>query len=547
MKTTVTCQVCQRELKQITRTHLKAHNLTLERYRELYPGAEIVSEARRARMSEDAKAINARRDYSGIGEKISITKRQRFAAGELKIWCEGLTKETSDALANAAKRIAETRRRKFETGELTHWALGKPLSAETRQRISEKLKGRQLTPEQRERWKRAMEDYWNSDRFVPPMRNRAHNEETRKKISEALRQNNRWRRACEENIQRVAARDNLEVLSFEGHYVHLRCNRCGMTFSFTKQMFNASSTRLANYCPTCFPRNTGTSNLEKEVFAFVQSIYPGQVIPNDRAALDGREIDILIPERHLGIEVTGLFWHAEGQNPDRNHLLHKTQLASARGIRLITIFEDEWRLRQDIVKSRLANLLGAPGTRVPARRCHVRVITSREKGEFLEQNHLQGNDAAPVCLGLFHDDKLVSVMTFKKTSVAKGGRGDGWELSRFCSRLNHHVVGGASKLLRHFIRYHAGETRKIISYADRRWSDGDLYRALGFTLAGTSKPNYWYTVDYRTRKHRAAFMKHTLKTKLADFNHEETEWQNMRRAGYDRIWDCGNLVWVLEA
>ena len=40
------------------------------------------------------------------------------------------------------------------------------------------------------------------------------------------------------------------------------------------------------------------------------------------------------------------------------------------------------------------------------------------------------------------------------------------------------------------------------------------------------------------------YQKHKLKDKLQIFDPNLTEWQNMQLNGYDRIWDCGNFVFV---
>jgi hypothetical protein len=46
--------------------------------------------------------------------------------------------------------------------------------------------------------------------------------------------------------------------------------------------------------------------------------------------------------------------------------------------------------------------------------------------------------------------------------------------------------------------------KNIVSYADRRWSQGNLYKALGFNLNHISSPNYWYIIN-NCREHRIKF------------------------------------------
>ena len=55
-----------------------------------------------------------------------------------------------------------------------------------------------------------------------------------------------------------------------------------------------------------------------------------------------------------------------------------------------------------------------------------------------------------------------------------------YELIRFCNKINTNVIGGASKLFKYFIKNY--NPNEIISYADKRWSNGMLYNILNFEL-----------------------------------------------------------------
>jgi hypothetical protein len=66
-------------------------------------------------------------------------------------------------------------------------------------------------------------------------------------------------------------------------------------------------------------------------------------------------------------------------------------------------------------------------------------------------------------------------MTFSKPRF---NRNYEYELVRFASKLGCQVIGGASKLLKYFERNY--NPKSLISYADRRYSNGKLYYSLGF-------------------------------------------------------------------
>ena len=164
------------------------------------------------------------------------------------------------------------------------------------------------------------------------------------------------------------------------------------------------------------------------------------------------------------------------------------------------------------------------------------------KSEFLNQNHIQGNDNSQLAYGLYFEEELVSIMTFGHRKITKE-RKTSWELIRFCNKINHSISGAASKLLKFFIEKHSPD--KITTYADLRYSDGNFYSKLGFSLKHISSPGYWYIINGEL-KHRCGFMKHRLEKILKNFDCNLSEYQNMLKNGYDRVWDCGQFVFELQ-
>jgi hypothetical protein len=281
----------------------------------------------------------------------------------------------------------------------------------------------------------------------------------------------------------------------------------------------------------------GTSSCENLIKEFLKD-YDVAFEANNKTLIAPYELDIVIPDKKFAIEYCGLYWHSELLGKDRKYHINKLDMCLNNGYKLITIFEDELLFNKSIVFSRLKNMLGFGNlTRIYARKCSIEPIDASTAREFCEANHLQGYTGSFIKLGAFYDGELVSVMTFAKPSIAKGSKNvDGvWELSRFCSKINYKVIGIASKLLCYFERNY--NWKEIFSYADRRWSSGEVYDAIGFTFTGVSSPNYWYIKNKR-RLHRFA-----LRKNREDYQ-ELTEWQNRQLQGWNRIWDCGNLKYV---
>ena len=158
--------------------------------------------------------------------------------------------------------------------------------------------------------------------------------------------------------------------------------------------------------------------------------------------------------------------------------------------------------------------------------------------KFLFENHIQGKCPSSIKLGLFYNDEIVSLMTFGKSRHFIGNGKTEWELLRFCNKMDTRVVGGASKLLKHFIKTY--NPNEIVSYADKRWSDGNLYEVLGFQKYNESKPNYFYIVNGK-REYRFNYRKSILVKQGYDPN--KTEKQIMEERGIPRIYDCGCLCY----
>lgn len=288
----------------------------------------------------------------------------------------------------------------------------------------------------------------------------------------------------------------------------------------------------------------GCSNEEQELYSFLLSFLPNTEIKhNDRLILNRLELDFYISNKNIAIEFDGLYWHNDDIQLNHRYHLNKTEQCEAKGIQLIHVFENEWIFKQDIVKSRLKNLLGFYDKTVFARKCLIEKINNDEANLFLFKNHIQGPVNAAVHYGLKYNGELLSLMSFGKSRFSIKYE---WELLRFANILGYHIPGAASRLLKQFER--EIKPHSLVSYADRRWSIGKMYKAIGFKLDHISAPDYWYFNSYADPilKSRMQFQKHKLKDFLKDFDEKKTEVENMKMNGFHRIFDCGNLVFVKE-
>jgi hypothetical protein len=310
--------------------------------------------------------------------------------------------------------------------------------------------------------------------------------------------------------------------------------RCSCGFIFRTALRNVR--RTGPRCPVC---DKFVSTPEKEIGDYL--VHKGlQIKRNVWSLVPRSEIDIVVPEKKIAIEFCGLYWHTElSGKRDKNYHLNKLEKCNNKKYTLITIFGDEYIMKKEIVKNILLRKLGLLyGFRLSSRICEIKPINSLECNIFLSNYHLQGKGHSSIKLGALYQDLLVAVMTFSKQNISKGQKAisGNWELDRFCSHPDFCIPGVASRLLSYFEKNY--EWDSIVSFADRRWSEGDLYYKLNFELDSVTAPNYWYTKDHTRRIHRFGLRKN------GNDNPDLTEWENRQQQNYDRIWDCGNFKFI---
>ena len=159
------------------------------------------------------------------------------------------------------------------------------------------------------------------------------------------------------------------------------------------------------------------SKYEAEIHSWLSSIYSGEILVNKYGIIKDdtkKQLDFYIPNKQLAIEFNGDFVHSANYGKNADYHLNKTNLCSEQSIRLIHIFEHEWLTKQDILKSIISSALGIYKTRVYARKCEVREVSSSEARIFLETNHLQGFIPSSYRVGLYYNNELVQLLCFGK-------------------------------------------------------------------------------------------------------------------------------------
>lgn len=338
----------------------------------------------------------------------------------------------------------------------------------------------------------------------------------------------------------------INKLNYIGDLIKIQCLNCNEIYEnrFTNLIIGNGK------CPKCYPHNKHKSKNELEILEEVKSILDEKfevisghcgIIKNPKTGRN-LELDIYIPGKNIAIEHNGLYWHSEEilEDPEHYHII-KLNECNKKGIQLIQIFEDEWNNKKEILISMLKHKLGEDNSKkIYGRKCEIKEIDFSTKNKFLDENHIQGKDTSKIKLGAFYNNELVALMTFSNGNISRGGNPsdfEKWELSRFCTKNNYNVIGIAGKLLEYFKRNYIW--KEIYTYADLRFSNGNMYKVLGFEFEKQNSPSYFYIKgEHRIHRYNLRKLPHEPK--------EIPERILRYGQGYLRIWDCGILKFKLR-
>ena len=342
-----------------------------------------------------------------------------------------------------------------------------------------------------------------------------------------------------ETIFRDFLDKNLMVVGQDKDNFIINCNIHGES-EIPKGLFSNRKIIGTELCVKCNPIDKNISGKEILLLKIIKEMYDGKIIPSYK--LDRKEIDIYLPELKLGFEFNGVRWHSE-QFVGKYYHIDKTNLCQKNGIRLIHIFEDDFDYKLEIIKSIISNVI-VGSKKIYGRKTEISVIKNKNIiKDFLNKNHLQGFVNSNINYGLYYDGELVSLMTFMKSRKILNykTKNNHYELIRFCNKLNHSIIGGASKLFKKFIDDYSPEV--VISYCDISWANGNLYKQLGFNYDKLTDPNYYYVVNGK-RENRIKYQKHKL---IKDgFDGKLTEKEIMNERGYYRLYNCGNGKYIFQ-
>ena len=348
--------------------------------------------------------------------------------------------------------------------------------------------------------------------------------------------------------------DDLKLVlngSIKGNLLlRVKCPNCGC---YDYHRFDAiisltNKTVSSQLCTNCY--NAGKSHYEDELYNYIISL-GCTCLRNDRAILEGKELDLYIPDKKVAIEFNGSYWHNETIKSKYYHY-DKFIACLNKGIHLISIYEYDYNIqsKRDKLLQIIKHAITTNNTtRIYARDCIITKIDTAIANEYFNKYHFDGHSKqCNISYGLYYNNELVSVMSFGKLRGQNSLRhnNDYYELVRFVTKNEICVIGGCSKLLSAFI--HDYNPKYILCYSDNDFFTGEVYNKLGFKLKSLGEKS----IDYQWCNNKECLSRNQcMSSKLLD---KYPKYKNisisgskekyiMEDLGYYRIYRCGNSIW----
>lgn len=257
------------------------------------------------------------------------------------------------------------------------------------------------------------------------------------------------------------------------------------------------------------------------------------------------ELDFYIPKHKIAIECNGSYFHRYPAKPKDYHYKKYLQCRE-KGIRLLSIFDVDWRNRRKKIEQLIENIF-IPKIKIYARKCTIVKLSYKEVKDFTDLYHLQGSSHyQSINYGLYFQGELMSLISFSKSRYSKDK--EEFEIIRYVVKQGYTVIGGFQKLLKYHI--YLSNSKNIVTFSDNDFFTGGIYSKAGFKLVSNSLSYYWadykgYLFVPREKAQLKYLKKKYLKLYEESLSRSNKEDFIMESLKYIKVYRCGNLKWHL--
>ena len=230
---------------------------------------------------------------------------------------------------------------------------------------------------------------------------------------------------------------------------------------------------------------------------------------------------IINPTTYLNVD--GLYWHNE-ENKGKDYHYNLRKDFESKNLRILQFYEDEIYNKPHIIQSMVNNLKGL-NTVIGARKCEIKEVSAGLCKTFVDMHHLQGHGSYGKGMGLYLNNELVALMTYKK-------KDEGIDILRFCNKHGLTIQGGFSKLLNHIQQLE--QPKFIDNWVDMRYGTGNHLASYGFEKIKETIGWCW--------GHNTGTRYNRLQCRANMDNRKLTEAQHAQELKYFKIFDAGQAL-----
>lgn len=353
--------------------------------------------------SRFARGHNARLDtvFSDpvVAKELANKRKEGYRSGKYKVWNVGLTKESSEKVANMSEKSSRTLREGYDSGRIVDWRILDPEKAKLVAGKSSVTKKEHYASGQTKSWNEGLTKETNesvasasikiSKRYDLPNAGRSIKLDELKKRIDVF-------------SDRLVLITPIEEYRNVGQILEFRCVSC-----YKIQRKNLKHLEAAPICFNCHPKE---SVAQLEIFEFVKSL-GFEATCSDRNVIAPKELDVYVPSHKLAIEYNGLYYHnanvlAESYHQDKHELCRKAD------VRLLSVFSDEWSFKRPIVEDVIRRHLGVFAETFDANKLQIIMLSPDQTREFFITNHIDGYIDPLYAIGLVDkQNRLVAAMS----------------------------------------------------------------------------------------------------------------------------------------
>ena len=194
------------------------------------------------------------------------------------------------------------------------------------------------------------------------------------------------------------------------------------------------------------------------------------------------ELDFVLKNNNIAFEINDIKSH-NSIRKDKNYHINKTIKAKDNlNLRLIHLWE--WELTNENLWARISNwilnLLNNSKIQVDIKDCEIKEANIKEAQDFLNKYNLYDYIEYDIALGLYYQDELLQMMTFKRQTNNE------FKLLQFCTKFNYEINFSTKELLNYFIQHYNPQSITTTVNLDK--FTGKTFEEIGFKLIQYKEP-----------------------------------------------------------